>query len=258
MKNSTTSTESNPDSTTTENETDLGVEPVTAADLGYDEPAPGSEAPKEATPPAAKPTEPAKPAEAAKPTEPSVTGYGAKPTEPAKPAEATPPAAKPDETPPAEETPEVKIKKEIETEVSTLGDGYNKEKITQFALANKLLPDQVKAYVAQIKADDAAAVKANADRITKQREDWNQELVSDTEFGGENFEKSVFEVDQLVGKYMPNVKKMLTEKKGMLPPSFMKDLLSVAKALKPTNKFEGGEPPAPKEESTSFLDDMYE
>jgi hypothetical protein len=50
---------------------------------------------------------------------------------------------------------------------------------------------------------------------------------------------------------------MLTEKKGMLPPYFMKDLLTVAKALKPTSKFEGGEPPAPASEGTSFLDDMY-
>lgn len=241
----TTSTESKTDSTTTETS-----EPtvVTPADLGYDEPAAA---------PAAAPAAPATTTpEAKKPDDKSatpVTGY-IKPAEPA--AAPAAPEAKPDDKP-AEPTEEEKTRKEISDVVSTLGDGYSKEKITKFALDNKLSKAQVEAYVSQLKADDAAEAKAREEAVTEKRKTWNEELVKDPDFGGENFDKSVHEVEQLVEKYFPNTKKMLTEKKGMLPPYFMKDLLTVAKALKPTNKFEGGEPPAPAEETDNFLDDMY-
>lgn len=245
MKNSTTNTESNQASTTNEETNDLGVVTVTPEDLGYGEPV---------TPPveAAKPTEPVKPVEA------PVTGYTkpATPAEPKKEEPATPPAAEPKKEEPAA-SDEEKTKKEIETAISTLGDGYDKSKITEFAVKNKFTKEQVDAYVAQIKADDVASTKAREEKVAAQRQSWVDDLAKDVEFGGENFDKSIHEVENLVEKYFTNTKKVLTEKKGMLPPYFMKDLLAVAKALKPTNKFEGGEPPAPAEESDSFLDDMY-
>lgn len=255
MKTSTTSTELNPEnSTPTTTENDLGVQDVTPADLGYDD--------EPATPPAA-PAAPATPAPAKPATPPAtpVTGY-VKPAAPATPpaepaAPATPPAepAKTDE--PAQETPEQKLAKDIEAAVSTLGDGYNKKAISEFATKNKLSKEQIDAYVAQVKSDEAAEAQARTARIEKAKNDNIQELMNDKEFGGENFDNSVHEVETLLDKYLPNTKKQLTEKKGMLPPYIMKDLLAVAKALKPTNQFTGGEPPAPKEESDNYLDDMY-
>lgn len=253
MKNSSTNTELNPDSTTIETENDLGVEAVTAADLGYDEPV---------TPPVA--TIPSPVAAPAVPTIPSpvtpvetpVTGYG-KPTVPAVPAAPVVPPVVDPAAPVVEETPEQKTLKAIETEVSSLGDQYNKKNITDFAVANKLLPEQVKAYVDQIKASEAESIKANEERITAQRQAWNNELIADKDFGGANFDTSTHEVEQLIQKYMPNVKKQLTDKKGMLPPSFMKDLLTIAKALKPAAPFEGGEAPAEVKDEDSYLDDMY-
>lgn len=239
----------NPDSTTTE---ELTTDPLTTPDdFGYDEP-------EVVTPPAA-PAVPAKAPEVVPPVEAPVSGY-VKPA-PAAPV-VTPPAepAKAAETvvDPAVETPEQKALKEIETAVSTLGDSYNKKAISEFAVKNKLNKEQVEAYVAQMKADDANEVKIREEKITAQRQAWNEDLVKDPEFGGDNFDKSVHEVESLLGKYFPDTKKVLTDKKGMLPPYFMKDLLRVAKALKPTNQFEGGEPPGPKEDSeTGFLDDMY-
>ena len=255
MKTSSTNIDSNQNTTT---EHDFGVPATTAADLGYDEPAAEPSNPAPVIPPVPpvtpKKDEPAAPVE-------QVTGYK-KPDEPATPpVEQVTGYKKPDEpaTSPVEPTKEDEpnLEKEIETAVSTLGDGYDKKKITEFALKNKLTKEQVDAYVSQIKADEAIETKAREERVKAQRAEWTQELFKDPEFGGENFDKSIHEVETLVGNLFPNTKKVLTEKKGMLPPYFMKDLLAVAKALKPTNQFVGGEPPAPAEETTSFLDDMY-
>ena len=41
--------------------------------------------------------------------------------------------------------------------------------------------------------------------------------MTDPEFGGENFDKNVDRVEKVLEKYMPNMKKVLTERGSMLP-----------------------------------------
>lgn len=216
----------------------------------------GYETPEEK--PAPKAEEPAPKTEEKKAEEPEVkpvTGYEDN-AEPAKEAKKEEPK-KVEE--PAAETEEGKLKVAITEAVKALGDGYNKEGITKFALENKMTAEQVKAYVTFQAAEDQKALEAHETRIKEQRKQWKEELKSDKDFVGEKgdqFDKSVLKVNQLLEK-MPNTKKMLTEKGGMLPPYLMKDFLALAKALNPTKKFEGGEPPAPEEKTGNFLDDLY-
>ncbi len=209
---------------------------------------PPTEAKKEETPPAK--------------TEPAVTGYE-KPVEAKK--EETPPAKteevppKKEEVPPADEAE--KLKKEISDAVKTLGDGYDHEGITKFALDNKLTTEQLKAYANFSKAQDEKALKEHNERVIKQRQEWYEEIKADKEFVGEKgdqFDASLHKINQLLDKNMPETKKMLTEKKGMLPPYLMKDLLRLHKALNPTTKFEGGEPPGSQEEDKHYLDEIYD
>lgn len=249
MKNSSTNTESNP--TTATNEDNNGIPVVTPADLGYDEPTSEDPAPKEE--PATSPKEDPAPKEDEKVSNPA-TGYGKPANEDPAPKEESTPK---EEKKPEEMTEEEKAEKAIADSISTLGDSYDKEKIKKFAKDHKLSKEQVDAYVAQVKADQAEAQKNNDLRVKETRKAWNEELMADKEFGGENFDKSVHEAEKTLEKYFPNTKKVLTDKKGMLPPYLMKDLLNVAKVLKPGTKLELGEAPAPAEEPTSFLDEMY-
>lgn len=191
-----------------------------------------------------------------KPIEEPASGYGQTVV---KLAEEKPePEAKPTE----KETPEQineeeKLKSEIAESVKVLDKGYDKDKLVKFALENKFTKAQMEAYVKQIKEDDSAAQKAQASALASKRNSWNKELMDDPEFGGVNFDKNLDRVEKVLQKHFPNVKKDLTEKKGMLPPSFMKDFLGLAKALTPPNPLVNGEAPAPEEEETNFLDDMY-
>lgn len=207
---------------------------------------------EEVTPPAEEVTPPAA-TEDDKPVEKPASGYG-KTDEVDAPAEEVAP---PEEKTPEEISEEEKIQKEITESIKDLGDDYDKNKITKFAKDNKLTPDQLKAYVKFTKEEDAAAVKSNAEAIKVQRLAWKEELQNDKEFGGANFDKNVDRVEKLLQNNMSNTKKVLTEKGGVLPPYFMKDLLSLAKALNPTTNFVGGDAPAPKEEPKNFLDELY-
>lgn len=214
-------------------------------DLGY-------EITKEETP-AAPATEVAAPVEvpAEVKIEKSTTGYG-------DPEVVTPPVVvTPVEVPlPADATDEQKLQKEITDAVKALGDGYNKEQITKFALDNKLSKVQLDAYVKMTKDEDAAFVKSQEEAKVNQRKVWKEELQADTEFG-KDFVKNVDRVEKVLQNNMPNTKKMLTEKGGVLPPYIMKDLLSIAKALNPTTSLVSGEAPAPAQDDSNFLDDMY-
>jgi hypothetical protein len=216
---------------------------VTVDDLGYEEPAVVA-----ATPPTATP-----PAEVTPPVEKVVSGYGKE--EPVVPAaEVTPPV---EVKKPEDMTPEEKAQKEITDTIKDLGPGYNKDKISKFVTENKLTKEQVSAYIKLTKDEDAEFAKTQAEAVTATRKAWKQELMSDPEFGGEHFDKNVDRVEKVLNN-MPNTKKMLTEKGGVLPPYLMKDLLSLAKTLNPTVPLVMGEAPAPDEESDDdFLNDMY-
>ena len=258
MKTNSTSTGSNTNSQTPATTTSTGYgEPTTTPapapttptepavdDFGYEEPAA----------PAALPPLPAKPADPATPPKDDeekvvdpATGYGDVPPADDKPADE--PA-----TPPADDAE--KTKKEIAETLKDLGDGYDKDKITEFALNNKLTKEQVEAYVKLTKEESAAFAQKQEEATKAQRASWVNELKTDPEFGGENFARSVDKVEKILAKYMPDTKKVLTERKGMLPPTLMRDLRRVYDALNPITNFVPGEAHEPKEEK-HFLDDLY-
>lgn len=188
-----------------------------------------------------------------KPIEKLATGYGKEePEEEVKPVE-TP---KEEVKDPAELSEEEKNKKEITETIKDLGAGYDKDKITKFAVENKLSKAQLDAYVKMTKDEDAAYVKQQEESRKTQRKVWKEELMKDPEFGGDNFDKNVDRVERLL-ENMPNTKKVLTEKGTMLPPYIMKDFLSLAKALNPTTTLVVGDAPAPKEEEGDFYAELY-
>jgi hypothetical protein len=230
------------------------VPPVEAApvdsntdDFGYDD---EPKAPAAVVPP----VEDKKPEEPAKPTEKSVTGYGNPPEPEIKPEDKKPEEpAKPDD----QLTEEEKAQKEIESALTPLGTNYDKDKITKFAKDNKMTKAQVEAYVKLVQDDEKEIVKANEAAVKTQRAAWTKELENDPEFGGENFVKNVDRVGKVLQDYMPNMKKVLTDKGSMLPPYIMRDLLGLAKHLNPTTTFVTGDAPAPAEDDGNYLDDMY-
>lgn len=251
MKTNSTSTDSNTTSSTptppTTSNTGYTTTPPaetpkeTVDDFGYEVPPTDTPAPTETvTPPA--PTE--TPKEDDKPVDEPATGYGDK----------TPPAEAPKDEP--KDEPADDPTKVIAETLKELGDGYDKEKIIKFAVENKLTKEQVEAYVKLTKEETASFNQKQAEALKVQRESWVNELKTDTTFGGEHFDKNVDKVEKLLAKYMPETKKVLTERKGMLPPSLMKDLLKIANALNPVTTFVQGDANEPQEEK-HFLDDLY-
>jgi hypothetical protein len=261
MKTSTNSTESKTDSTQSPDpKSSTGyVDPSKVApppaepedttdDFGYEK-----EPEKKIAPPPATPAAPAPKTEEKPPVEEKkLSGYG-KDEEPPK-TEEKPPV---EEKKPEEMTDEEKAQKEIADSVAALGDGYDKEKIKKFAIENKFTKAQLDAYVKLTKEEEAQIVKQAEEAKRNQRKAWKEELLKDPDFGGENFDLNVDRVEKVLQNYMPNIKKVLTEKGSMLPPYIMKDFLSLAKVLNPTNKLDVGEPPAPKEEEGDYLSDLY-
>jgi hypothetical protein len=259
MSTSTNNTESKTDSTETKTTSSTGYESTPSEDdkkiplpedsktddFGYSTENEDKPAPKKDDQPAPK--------EDDKPIENPATGYGKDQDQPA-PKEDDKPAPKEDDKPLEGEEA---YKKEILEAVASLGEGYNKEKISKFAIENKLTKSQLEAYVNMTKAEEAELVKSQQEALKAQRSSWKEDLLKDSTFGGENFDKNVDRVEKLLQKNMPETKKMLTEKGGMLPPYIMRDLLGIAKALNPTTNFVAGGAPEPKEDKGNFLDDLY-
>lgn len=140
---------------------------------------------------------------------------------------------------------------------AVLGDHPSKDLISKFAIDNKMTKEQVENYATLIKAEDAQVVKNQEAQVKATRDGWDKELREDKDFGGENFPKSLDRVEKLMAEFMPNTKKALTDNGGMLPPYFMRDLLSLSQALNPTTELVGGQPPKPVVEEKNFLDEMY-
>jgi hypothetical protein len=199
---------------------------------GYTEP------PKTETP---KPVEPPKD-EPAKPTIKS--GYEDPKTEPPKPVE-----------PPKDEP--AKPDADISLVLKDLPQGYDREAVTKFAIDNKLTKEQAQAYV-KFAQDEFAQIKKNHEAKSNEiKVQWTNELKSDQNFGGENFSKNVHAVENLIENHLPNMKKALTERGGMLPPYIMKDLLNLHKLLNPTASLVNGEPSIPAKDDDDFLTEMY-
>lgn len=219
-------------------------------ELGYEKdssPQPGAEKPEGKKPEAKPPTD--------EPIKEPATGYGEKPpvveeiVEEKKPE---PPAID------AELGFEVKIEGAAKEEI---------QKITDFAKKNKLSKEQVAAYAELRKGEiaqyNAAVLKAQNDaklEVARTRANWDKELRTDPDFGGDKFGANVKMTEKVLKDFMPNTKKMLTERGSMLPPYVMRDLAKMAEHLYSGDKFVQGDPPAPpkaSEDKDAFLGEMY-
>jgi len=189
----------------------------------------------------------AKEPEADKKIETPATGYGKEetPSEPEKEEVKEP------------TTEEEKAKAELDELVKDLPEAINKEEVTKFALENKLTKEQVVAYKNYVAKNLKDAEAKQKEAVKAQRSEWKKELTTDPEFGGENFDKNVDRVEKVLENYMPNMKKVLTERGSMLPPYVMRDLLALSKILNPTTTLVSGDPIQPEETDKNFLDDMY-
>lgn len=230
-------------------------------DLGYTTPEEKAEiklVPDE--PEVVKPTEEKKDEE---PTE-DTTGYGKEDdpkTPEAKPAEKTAEELAQEKKDEENKTDEEKaaelVQVNIKKSIEALPESVNKDVVSKFAEDNGLTDVQVEAYVKLAQADHDSLVVAQAEAVKKQRSDWKGELQGDPEFGGENFDKNVDRVNKVLDKYMPDTKKILTERGTMLPPYIMRDFLKLDSVLNPKTKLPVGEPPAVVKEEVSLLDELY-
>jgi hypothetical protein len=261
MKTSTNNSGSKTDSTPPDDKsTNNYVDPAAKADpvvddkfddLGYEKDPAAEPTDDKVDPPADDKTK----KEDDKPIEKPATGYGADDdkVDPPKADDKKEDDKKDDE--PKDDAE--KAKKEYAEVVKDLGPGFDKEKVTQFAIENKFTKEQLQAYVKLVKDEDAAITKQAEQAKQNQRKAWKEELKNDPDFGGDNFVKNVDRVEKVLEKHMPNTKKILTDKGSMLPPYIMRDLLGLAKALNPTTNLVQGEPPAPTEDQGNYLDEMY-
>ena len=140
---------------------------------------------------------------------------------------------------------EVKEIKEIAKELK-----LNKEQAQKLANKKKAEVQALKVAMKKQQKDQEEAVKE-----TKRK--WRKELVEDSTFGGENFDKNIHKVNKIVQEFLPNTKKMLTERGSMLPPYVMRDLVKLADHLYRTENLVNGDPSVPKkndEDSDNPLD----
>ncbi len=184
-------------------------------------------------------------AEAAKPAEQSPQeGIPTKATD-AKPAsgyEAPPPGEstgyKPAE---GDSLPTEEATEPTKSESSFDETGLSKDQIIgikNFIAANKLSKEAAAEYVALAKGFKTQVETYEKERqaklqeaAVKQKKEWYNSLKQDPEFGGQNFDANLKKVDIVLDRFMPETKKELTSRNGMLPPVVMKDLQRLHKLL---------------------------
>lgn len=171
---------------------------------------------------------------------------------------------------PAEEKkaePEVKEEKKddlgFELDVKDL-EAKVADGIKAFIKENKITKEVAQAFVEFKKSEIAAQKQSQIETekiekaaIEQVKRDWQKELRSDPTFGGENFAKNIMNVEKVLNDFMPGTKKLLTERKTMLPPYVMRDLSNLAKQLYSTEKLVSGDASInskPEEKETSHLD----
>lgn len=123
------------------------------------------------------------------------------------------------------------------TEVKFDETGLTKDQVTNLkslAEKHKWNQDSVNEYTALMKASTTTfenykqqVQQQQQQAVLNQRKQWQTELSSDPNFGGEQFKANLKRVDTVLTKHFPTIKNMLTTTKGMLPPGAMKDLLKV-------------------------------
>jgi len=158
------------------------------------------------------------------------------------------PVVTPEDAPP-EKKEEPKVELEYELDLKDLPDGED-AKIKEFAKINKLSKEAAQAFAdfrkIQEKSfkDAALQFKKEQEAATKQlKAKWYKELKEDKDFGGEKFSHNIMQVEKLVDQFLPETKKVLTERKSMLPPYVMRDLSNFAEHLyQQKEKLVTGEP----------------
>lgn len=166
-------------------------------------------------------------------TTPETVGTSAG-TPPATPAPAanqggqTPNQSQPPQTP--EPTKEVDLKGLAPESVKD---------ITDFATAHKLSKEQTQAMIDQRKADNDA-IAQEAEALKSQQAGiytkWDEELKSDKEFGGQNYDQNIHINEKFIGDHMPGLGKLLTDSGKKLPPMIMKEINNVARKLYSENE----------------------
>lgn len=232
------------------------------------------------TPPAAESKE-AAPAEAAGPVTddlgyaitPEVKPEGEKAPEPKKEEPKAPeeikdpatgygkeaPKAPKEEAAPPPESPKIELGYELEVKDV---DPAVLTKVQEFAKANALPKEAAQALLNLRKTEFDAAKQAQADQekaylkqVQDTRSAWDKELRTDATFGGEKFAHNVMQAEKVLGDFMPNTKKILTERGSMLPPYVMRDLAKLAEKLYSPENIVQGERPAGDEVVVSKVDE---
>lgn len=143
----------------------------------------------------------------------------------------------------------VKLDYELKT------DGLEPEEVNRLSAIFKktgVSKEAAQALVDDVREQTAAAKKAEEDaqkeydrKQAETRAAWHAELKNDSTFGGEHFAHNLKRVEKVVSDFMPNTKKILTERKTMLPPYVMRDLKGMADKLFGSASLANGNPPAP-------------
>lgn len=147
---------------------------------------------------------------------------------------------------PPVEQPKVDLGYEIETKDL---DPKEALKIKEFAKTHSLTKEAAQAF-ANMRFSESQAVKQaeldNQKRFDKEiaetKANWHKELKTHPTFGGEKFDHNVLQVEKLLTDHLPETKKVLTERKSMLPPYVMRDLAKFAEHLYSTEKMVQGDP----------------
>lgn len=186
-------------------------------------------------------------------SEESATGYGDTP----------PPEPKKDEVVPPAEPPK-SLKEELGYELDLKDvEKADADKLVALAKAHKLPEDAAKALIEMKKNEVAAQKQAQVEaekqqqiEIAKLKASWHEELSKDPNFGGEKFAHNLKRIDKVLSEFMSETKKVLTERKSMLPPYVMRDLAKLADHLYKTEKLVQGEA-SNKTEQKHWLNEYY-
>lgn len=178
-----------------------------------------------------------------------VSGYDKAP-EPVK--EETPPAAEPvkEETAP---TVEVNVDGLPESVATAL-----KKTVTDMKLSKEAAEALVsikKKEIENLNSLQKAMEKEAADTKLK----WYNELKSDPVFGGDKYAFNVNRVEKVLNEFMPDTKKVLTERKSMLPPYVMRGLAKIADHLYGTESLVqgGAKEPSPDDKKVDDVLSFY-
>lgn len=132
-------------------------------------------------------------------------------------------------------------------EINAIKDFVKKYKVSKEVASG--LVEVKKAEIAKLQASIKDHKEKSAKEMLKVRHGWYEELKADAEFGGEKFDFNVKRVDKVMQDFLPNLKKKLTDSKGMLPPYIMRDLAKLGSHLYSSENLVGGDPSKGEKES---------